>query len=131
MIIIRHFYEGGALYMFFLYVMWIAVFILTARLIIFYRSGKNGQKLNRINNNILFIGSFAFLFGISGQMIGLYYAYDAVSKVAKIDLNPNMIANGLKVSSIPPLYGILLLLLSAIIWYIFRNLNYAQQKQTS
>lgn len=129
--IVRHFFEGGPFHMFFIYLMWTAVFILTVRLIILYRSGKDALKIKKANNNILFIGSFAFLFGISGQMIGLYYAYEAISKIAKNDINPSLIADGLRVSSIPPLYGLLLLLFSAIIWYIFRNLNYTGQEQAS
>ena len=129
--IIRHFFEGGPSFMFFIYLMWIIVIILAIRSVILYRSNKNPQKLKRMNNSILFIGSFAFLFGAYGQMIGLVSAFDAIQALGEAGVKPSLIAGGLKVSFIAPLYGLTLLLISAIIWYVFRNLKYTSHLRDS
>jgi len=104
------------------YLMWIIVFFLAIRFIILYRSNKNPQKLKRANDAILFVGSLGFLIGISGQMIGLMSAFDAIQKAGS-DIAPQAIAGGLKVTFIAPSFGMALLLISAIIWFVSRNLK--------
>ncbi len=120
--IIRFFYEGGTFFMSLVYLLWIIVFILAIRFIILYRGNKDHQKLKRTNNSILFTGSFAFLIGISGQMVGLMAAFDAIQKAGDT-IVPQLIAGGLKVTFIVPSFGLMLLLISAIIWFVFRNLK--------
>ena len=129
--IFRHFFEGGPSFMFFIYLMWILVIILVIRFIILYRSNKNPQKLRRTNNNILFIGSFGFLVGVLGQMLGLISAYDAIQKAGETGVAPDLVAGGLKVTFIPSFYGLALLLLSALIWFVFRNLKHSSHLQDS
>ncbi len=121
--IIRFFYEGGPSFMSPVYLMWIIVFILAIRFVILYRLNKNPQKLKRTNDSILFIGSFTFLIGITGQMVGLMAAFDAIQKVGDAGIDPQLLAGGLKVTFIAPLFGMVLLLISAIIWFVFRNLK--------
>ena len=77
----------------------------------------------------MFFGSFAFLIGISGQMIGLMAAFDSIQRAGYPSIAPQIIAGGLKVSFIPTVFGMFLLLLSAIIWFVCRNLKeYPLQK---
>lgn len=121
--IIRFFYEGGAGFMSLIYLMWIIVVSLAIRCIVLYRFNKNPQKLKRTNDGILFTGSFAFLTGITGQMVGLMAAFDAIQRVGDAGVDPKILAGGLKVTFIAPFFGLLLLLISAIIWYVFRNLK--------
>ena len=121
--IVRLFYEGGPSYMGPVLLMWIIVFILAIRFIILYRSNKNPQKLKRTNDTILFIGSFAFLVGITGQMVGLVAAFDAVQRAGSAGVSPHYFAGGLKVTFIVPVFGMALLMVSAILWFIFRNLK--------
>lgn len=123
--IIRLFYEGGPTFMSLVYLMWITVFILAIRFIFLYRINKNDHKLKRVNDGILFTGSLAFLVGITGQMVGLMAAFDAIQKVGDGGINPSILAGGLKVTFIVPFFGLALLLLSAIIWFVFRNLKNA------
>ncbi|MBN1181409.1 MAG: MotA/TolQ/ExbB proton channel family protein [Bacteroidales bacterium] len=125
--IIRHFFEGGGFFMFFIYLMWITVITLAVRFIILYSSGKNPQKLKRTNDSILFIGSFAFLFAVFGQMLGLVTAFDLIQKAGEAGVVPSLVAGGLKVTFIPTFYGLLLLIVSAMIWFVFRNLKYSSQ----
>lgn len=125
--IIRLFYEGGPSFMAPVYLMWITVLVLAIRFIVLYRNNKNPQKLKSINNSILFFGSFAFLIGITGQMVGLIAAFDAIQSAGG-GIDPRYIAGGLKVTFIVPLFGMTLLILSAILWFVFQNLkNYPAQ----
>ena len=121
--IIRLFYEGGPTFMSLVYLMWIMVFILAIRFIFLYRGNKNPQKLKRTNDDILFFGSLAFLIGITGQMVGLIAAFDAVQRIIDVRIIPQALAGGLKVTFIAPVFGIVLLILSTIIWFVFRNLK--------
>jgi len=118
--IVKHFIEGGPLFMSVIYLMWIAVFILGIRFIILYSKDQLIIKLKRTNDAILFLGSFTFLLGIFGQTIGIFMALTVIE--AQGGVAPALIAGGLKVSMITALYGFGLLLVSAIIWFIFRLL---------
>ncbi len=121
--IIRLFYEGGPNFMFPIYLIWIIVFIYVIRFVIVYRGDKNLQKLKRINDSILFFGSLAFLIGITGQMVGLVAAFDAVQATGEAGIDPRYLAGGLKVTFIAPIFGMMILILSSILWFVFRNLK--------
>ena len=62
------------------------------------------------------IGLFAFISGILGQLLGLFSALTAIEQA--MDISPAIIAGGLKISMITPIYGILILLISYIFWII-------------
>ena len=63
------------------------------------------------------IGTFALITGILGQLIGLYQAFGIVEKMG--DVSQSLLAGGLKVSTIPTLYGIFIFILSLILWIVF------------
>ena len=65
------------------------------------------------------IGSFAAISGILGQLIGLYQAFSIIEEHGNI--SQSLLAGGLKVSVIPTIYGILIYLLSILIWFISDN----------
>lgn len=121
--IIKFFYEGGPTFMSLVYLMWIIVFTQAIRFIITYRSNKNPQKLKRSNDSILFFGSLAFLIAITGQVIGLISAFDYMQSMDSGSVDPRLLAGGLKVSFIAPIFGMTLLILSSIMWFAFRNLK--------
>jgi biopolymer transport protein ExbB/TolQ len=119
--IVEHLFVGGISFMLPIYLMWIAVIILSVKFLINYFSkNKDLQKLAKQNSLILFLGSFAFLFGLLGQILGLYGALQAIQSAG--DISPAIMAGGLRVSLIAPLYGLVLLVISSIIWFVFRNL---------
>ena len=62
------------------------------------------------------IGLFAMITGILGQLVGLYSAFSTMAEVG--DISPAIVYSGLKVSMIPTLYGMLIYLLSIILWFI-------------
>ncbi|RKD94069.1 MotA/TolQ/ExbB proton channel family protein [Marinifilum flexuosum] len=129
--IIRFFFEGGPTFMSLVYLMWIIVISLAVRFIILYRGSKNPQKLKKTNDGILFFGSLAFLIGISAQMVGLIQAFDVIQSMGGNSIGPHMLAGGLKVSFIAPFFGMMLLIISSIIWFVYRNLkDYPSNIQT-
>lgn len=66
------------------------------------------------------IGTFGLVTGILGQLIGLFSAFDAIEQAGNI--NGGILAGGLKVSSIVTIYGILIFLLSLLLWFICDNI---------
>lgn len=118
--LLRHLIEGGVYYMLPIYLMWIVAIILTIRFILLLKKDNKDLRLKRTNDSILFIGSFAFLFGLFGQIIGLFGAMEAI--YAAGDISPALMAAGFMISLLTVIYGFALLLISAIIWYFFRYL---------
>jgi len=111
-----------------IYLMWIMVLILAVRFFILYRDNKKPEQVKKTNDGILFFGSLAFLIGITGQMVGLVEAFDAIQRAGDAGIAPQHVAGGLKVTFIAPVMGMLLLIFSTIIWFVFRNLkNYPSQ----
>ena len=62
------------------------------------------------------IGLFGMITGILGQMVGLFSAFSAVEQA--IDISPAIMAGGLKVSMITPIYGVLIFLISYLLWFL-------------
>jgi len=119
--ILEHLFMGGIYFMLPIYLMWIVVFFFSIKFLVnYFSSNRDENKLKKQNSIILFIGSFAFLFGLLGQIIGLYSALQAIQ--AAHDISPALMAGGLRVSSIAPLYGLVLFLISGVIWFVYRNL---------
>ncbi len=121
--IIRLFFEGGVFFMTLVYSMLILAIVQAIRFIIEYRGNKKPKKLKRTNDSILFFGSLSFLFGITGQMIGLITAFDVIQSMSDVSIKPGMLAGGLKVTFIAPFFGITFLMISAITWFVLRNLK--------
>jgi biopolymer transport protein ExbB/TolQ len=118
--IVKHLFEGGPAFMSVIYLMWIAVIILTIRFLVIYSKDKQSLKLKRSNEAILFLGSLTFLIGIFGQTIGIFGALSSIQAAGNIA--PALIAGGLRVSMLTTMYGFGLILISGITWFIFRNL---------
>ncbi len=81
-------------------------------------SGKAREKTN-FRHQLTYIksvGLFTMITGILGQLIGLMQAFKAIEQVN--DISPAILAGGLKVSMITTLYGILIYLLSILIWFL-------------
>lgn len=117
--IFNHWFEGGPLFMTLIYLMWLAVIIQVAT---FWLKKGTAERpsLVKLNESILFTGSLAFLTGILGQVLGVFQALTILETMT--DVSANLIAGGLRVSFIPPLYGFVLLIISVILWFIHRSL---------
>ena len=62
------------------------------------------------------IGLFALVTGLLGQMIGLYMAFNAIEQA--MDVSPAIMAGGLKVSMIVPMYGMVIFLISYLLYLV-------------
>ncbi|MFT4735973.1 MAG: hypothetical protein ACI8QD_001538 [Cyclobacteriaceae bacterium] len=61
------------------------------------------------------VGLFALIIGIFGQLIGLFGAFQAIEQMGSV--MPALLVGGLKVSMITTLYGLLIYLISFLIWF--------------
>ena len=76
-------------------------------------SGKfDDSKLNVIKS----LGLFAFVFGLLGQFIGMYGALQAIASM-QVEISPAILAGGIKVSSICSMYGMIIFVISYLIWF--------------
>lgn len=65
-------------------------------------------RLKALNGLVLQLSVFAFFMGILSQAIGLMQAFQAIQAVG--DVSPALVAGGLYVSFIAPVWGMILLL---------------------
>ncbi len=117
--IIRHLYEGGFWFMLPILIMWVVVAVLVARFLLNHRHGVEKTALKRMNASILFFGSLALLYGIMGQIIGLFEALIYIQEMGGV--SASALAAGLRVSMLCTVYGFALFMLTIIIWYLFRH----------
>lgn len=61
------------------------------------------------------IGLFAMIFGILGQLIGLYGAFSSLVETSNV--SPAIIYAGLKVSMVTTLYGLIIYLIALSLWF--------------
>ena len=91
------FYEGGTLFMTILTILLIGV------IVCFFKFPKWVKE----------VGLLALAFGILGQIIGLYGVFQGIEKMGQV--SQEMMAGGLKVSSISTIYGLLIYILSLVL----------------
>ncbi|CAN5560914.1 hypothetical protein BH23BAC1_BH23BAC1_40600 [soil metagenome] len=113
-------YEGGPLFMGILLILLLINLVLIGKS--FYEIyGQNQNTLQQIKtlNTIKFIAGFALAFGILGQIIGLYDAFNAIQQAGEV--SQAMLAGGLRVSTITTLYGFFIFLFSSLCWYFLQR----------
>jgi len=72
-------------------------------------------------NYILLFGSLSFIIGILFQAYGFFIALGAIADAG--DIAMSLMARGLKLSMIAPVYGLIILLLSIISWGVLKEIN--------
>ena len=65
---------------------------------------------------ILFWGVFCSVMGVYGQLAGIYRALGAIA--AATDISPAIIAQGLAVSFLPTLFGLVVMMLAGLAWFV-------------
>lgn len=67
-------------------------------------------------NAILVIGVTVGLMGVLWQILGMVMALEAIIEAA--DISPQMVMEGFKISFYTTIYGFIVFILSAAIWYV-------------
>jgi biopolymer transport protein ExbB/TolQ len=75
------------------------------------------EGLDRNIGLIKEIGLFAFIIGVLASAIDIIGALDAIEMAG--DISPSLLAGGLKITLITPIYGLLIYVLSLLIWFVF------------
>lgn len=112
------FYMGGPLFMSILSILFLLILVYSVINLLTILNRKNGDvlKLQGRIAHIKSIGLFTMITGILGQLIGLYMAFAAIENA--MDISPAIMAGGLKVSMITTMYGIVIYLISLLIWFL-------------
>jgi hypothetical protein len=113
-------YMGGTLFMTVLSLSFTSIIAIGVLNII--RLTKNNyipEKQVLIIKDIKAIGIFAIVWGVFGQSIGLFSAFQAIEAAG--DISPAMIYGGLKVSMITTLYGTFIFLFSWVLTIVLNN----------
>jgi len=112
------FIMGGSLFMSILTILLVIVVAVSAYFAVVIASGRSKEKANFAHQlkYVKSIGLFTMITGILGQLIGLFDAFTAIE--AAQDISPAIMAGGLKISMITTLTGIIIYLISIIIWFL-------------
>jgi biopolymer transport protein ExbB/TolQ len=79
----------------------------------------DGPRVTNANNTILFWGAVAAVMGFLGQYTGIYNALGAIIQATKI--NPNLVMEGFRQSFTTTLWGLNLLVWSAVAWAVLNG----------
>jgi biopolymer transport protein ExbB/TolQ len=121
------FYQGGPLFMGILTLLLTAIVAIAVYYYVLI-SRKDYKDISETRQKLKYLkslGTFSLVVGFLGQMIGLYDAFEIIEQVTEI--SPSLLAGGLKVSMITSLYGILIFLVSYLLWFIADN--YASRQE--
>ena len=70
-------------------------------------------------DGVLFWGGYALVLGVLGTVVGIAIAAQAVEVVGRVETT--LVWGGIKVSLITTMYGLLVLLLGALLWFGLRH----------
>ncbi len=106
-----------------IYILWVVSIILIGILVVRFisKDKDESKRAKSLSELILFLGSFAFLWGALWQVIGLLQAMAAIEVVG--DISPGLIAGGIKVSLYSTVYGFTLFVISFAVWFISKRIR--------
>jgi hypothetical protein len=110
------FYQGGALFMGILTLLFLIIVTVAVYRVVQISRGdiEHFTTFRHSLGQIKSIGLFTLVFGIFAQLLGLYQMFSFIQQSG--DVAPSIVAGGLKVSTISTLYGMIIFLLSWLIW---------------
>lgn len=109
--------RGGILFTLPLTFLALAVLVLAGRTIALLASDRHGPAARPLAL-LLHTGIFSFVFGLLGQGISLYQMVTAIEGAGGV--SPAIVAGGLRVSFIVPLFGLSILAVSLLLWIVLR-----------
>lgn len=84
-----------------------------------FGTSPDAAKLRRMNSVVLQLGILAFFLGILSQAMGLMQAFQVIQQVG--DVSPALLAGGLYVSLIAPVWGLIIL---TVAWVLYAVAKY-------
>jgi len=117
-VLIETYKMGGSFSMFIITLLGLSMFffVIKSGIKIFVKKNYSGKGINYI----LMFGSLSFIFGLLTQAVGMFQAFEAIQQVG--DISPAMVAGGLQVSMIAPIYGAFFFIISIPAWMIFHEM---------
>lgn len=103
---------GGPLFMGILTIILISMLAIAVYIIV--QKGRDTERQLSVSL-VKEVGIFGLVVGIFGQFIGLYQALMAIEQMGSV--SPEMLATGLKVSSITTLYGFLICIIGWLLYF--------------
>ena len=94
----------------------IAVLVISVLTII--KGEQPRAALKKRLDSIKSLGLLALVLGMLGQFIGLFSAFEVIS--GGMAVSPEMMAGGVKVSMITSIYGMIIFVISYLIWFGMR-----------
>lgn len=85
---------------------------------LYFKKGLSNAQLEKGINAIIFWGAFSIILGLFAHFMGVYNAMQAISKAPAV--SPQIVAGGYAVSIITILTGLIIFMISAILWVVFR-----------
>lgn len=122
------FHVGGPLFMGILTILLLIILATTVVFALLIASGK-ALEIKGSRTRLIYIksmGLFTMIFGILGQLVGLTEAFGSIERAG--DISPGLIFGGLKVSMYTTLYGIVIYLVSILIWFLLDIWYHRKQK---
>ncbi len=112
--------EGGPA-MWPLIIIGIAVLVIAAKKAndLYFKEGLSKAQLEKGINAIIFWGAFSIILGVFAHFMGVYNAMQAISQAPAV--SPQIVAGGYAVSIITILTGLIIFMISAILWVLFRS----------
>ncbi len=111
------FYEGGPFFMGILTLILLVVIVMgvTNAIVILKNSSGSDDRINQRLALIKSVGLFGLVFGVLGQLIGLYSAFVRIQAMGNV--SPAILAGGIKVSMITTIYGVIIFLIAYLVWF--------------
>ena len=97
----------------------VVVQAITKGIQLFSKKEKNAGKLENGVNSILFWGIYGVVVGFFAHFLGILYAMEAIMSAA--DISPSIVAGGYSVSLLTILFGLIIFMIAAIIWFIYKS----------
>jgi len=113
------FLSGGEMMWLFLLIALLIIYLSIKKAIqLFSKKDLPGPVLENGINAIIFWGSISAILGFFAHYLGVYYAMQAIYRAS--DISPAIVAYGYSLSLVTILTGLVLFIISAIIWFVFR-----------
>ncbi len=114
------FFIQGGMYMWPLLAFAVVILVLAVKKIIdlYIRTDLPAQNADSGINAILFWGVMSIFIGIFGHFHGIYVAMQAINRAG--DISPAIVSQGYAMSLITVLSGMLIFMIAAVVWFIFR-----------